>query len=96
MWKSVASNALTLLIVGIFLLGGLVLWGKDQYTGPGPLAEAICVRVQPGARMGSVTNDLEEKGAVTSASIMPCVSPLFALGPYPTMSFNKLVIPTNK
>lgn len=70
MWKSVASNALTLLIVGIFLLGGLVLWGKDQYTGPGPLAEAICVRVQPGARMGSVTNDLEEKGAVTSASIM--------------------------
>lgn len=70
MWKAVASNALTLLIVGIFLLGGLVLWGKDQYTGPGPLTEAICVRVQPGARMTSVSEDLAKRGAVTSAAIM--------------------------
>lgn len=70
MWKGLASNALTLLIVGLFLLGGLFLWGKDQYSGPGPLSEAICVRVQPGARLGSVSKDLEERGAVTSASIL--------------------------
>lgn len=69
MWKAVASNALTLLIVGLFLLGGLVMWGKEQYTGPGPLSEAICLRVEPGSRMGRVADNLAEQGAVTSASI---------------------------
>ncbi|EAQ01257.1 hypothetical protein OB2597_04615 [Pseudooceanicola batsensis HTCC2597] len=70
MWKAVASNALTLLIVVIFLAGGAFLWGKEQYTGPGPLAEAICVRVPSGARLTSVSDDLEEQGAISSAAIL--------------------------
>ncbi len=69
MWKAVASNALTLLIVVIFLAGGVVIWGKSQYTAEGPLAEAVCVRVPSGARMSAVSEDLEEKGAVTSGAI---------------------------
>lgn len=70
MWKAVASNALTLLIVATFLLGGLVIWGKNQYVAEGPLAEAICVRVPSGGRMSAVTRDLEDKGAVTHGAIM--------------------------
>lgn len=70
MWKAVASNALTLLIVVIFLAGGVVIWGQNQYTAEGPLAEAICVRVPSGARMSAVSEDLEEKGAVTSGAIL--------------------------
>jgi UPF0755 protein len=70
MWKAVASNALTMLIVVIFLVGGLVVWGKNQYVAEGPLAEAICVRVPAGGRMSSVSAELEEKGAVTSGAIL--------------------------
>lgn len=70
MWKAVASNALTLMIVVIFLLGGLVIWGKSQYSAEGPLAEAICVRVPSGGRMSAVSRDLEDQGAVSSGAIM--------------------------
>jgi len=30
MWRHIASNAVTLLLVGLFLLGGLILWGRAQ------------------------------------------------------------------
>lgn len=69
MWRSIASNAITLLIVAVFLFGGVVLWGKSQYTNRGPLAEAICVRVAPGSTMRKVSENLEETGAVSSGSL---------------------------
>ncbi|MBR9764651.1 MAG: endolytic transglycosylase MltG [Rhodobacteraceae bacterium] len=69
MWRSVASNALTLLIVLAFLMAGAVIWGKRQYAEPGPLAEAICLRVAPGSNMRRVSGELEERGAVTNSSI---------------------------
>ncbi len=49
MWRAVASNALTLFIVLLAALAALVAWGKHSYTGPGPLAKAICVQVDKGA-----------------------------------------------
>ncbi|MBB06538.1 endolytic transglycosylase MltG [Pseudooceanicola sp.] len=70
MWRSIASNALTMLIVLVFLLGGLVLWGKEQYTAEGPLTEAICLRVPSGGRLSNVSEDLLETGAVSSAGIL--------------------------
>jgi UPF0755 protein len=69
MWRSIASNAITMLIVAVFLLGGLILWGKGQYTAEGPLAEAICVRVAPGSNMRRVSENLVENGAVGNASL---------------------------
>lgn len=69
MWRSIASNAITLLIVAVFLLGGVILWGKGQYTAEGPLAEAICVRVAPGSNMRRVSGQLEEAGAVSNGSL---------------------------
>lgn len=69
MWKAVASNALTLFIVALIALAGLLAWGKRQYEGPGPLAEAICFRVERGASFAAVSRALETQGAVSDARI---------------------------
>ncbi len=69
MWRHIASNAVTFLIVGLFLLGGVVLWGRGQYDAPGPLSQAICLQVERGSNMRAVGDNLAEQGAVRSASI---------------------------
>jgi len=69
MWRSIASNAITLLIVAVFLLGGVILWGQSQYTAEGPLSEAICVKVDRGSNMRRVSGKLEEAGAVSSGAL---------------------------
>ena len=69
MWRHIASNAVTFLMVGLFLLGAVILWGKGQYTAEGPLQEAICLQVERGSTMRKVSRNLEEQGAVTSSSI---------------------------
>ena len=69
MWRAIASNAFTMLIVGMFLFGGVILWGQAQYRAEGPLAEAMCLRVAPGSNMRRVSATLEDRGAIESASI---------------------------
>ena len=49
MWRHIASNAVTFLIVALFLLGGVVLWGRAEYSAQGPLSQAICLQVKPGS-----------------------------------------------
>ncbi|MBP1805519.1 endolytic transglycosylase MltG [Rubellimicrobium aerolatum] len=70
MWRHVAANALTFLTVALFLLAGLVTWGVSQYSAPGPLAQAICLRVAPGANFREVSEDLGQKGAVAHPTIL--------------------------
>jgi UPF0755 protein len=69
MWRSLASNALTLFIVALVVAAGLLAWGRETFQGPGPLAEAICFRVERGASLSSVSRALEEQGAVSDARI---------------------------
>ena len=69
MWRSLASNALTILALALFLLAGAILWGQRQYTAEGPLAEPICLQVDRGANMRDVSEDLASEGAVESAAI---------------------------
>lgn len=69
MWRHIVSNFLTLMVVVVFLLGGVILWGQQQYSATGPLTEAICVRVEPGSTMRRVSTRLEGEGAVTSGAI---------------------------
>lgn len=69
MWRSVASNALTLFIVGLVVLAGVLAWGREQFTGPGPLTEAVCVKVERGASLSAVSRTLEAQGAVSDARI---------------------------
>ncbi len=69
MWRAIASNALTILVVGLFLVGGLILWGQTQYQSEGPLETAICLRVESGSNMTRVSRELEDQGAITNATI---------------------------
>ncbi len=69
MWRHVAANAITFLMVALFLTGGLIMWGKAEYDAPGPLTQAVCVQVQSGSNMRRVSRDLAVQGAVSSASI---------------------------
>ncbi|MCY4336247.1 MAG: endolytic transglycosylase MltG [Litoreibacter sp.] len=70
MWKSIASNFLTVFIVLLVGLGGVIGWGKAQYSSTGPLESAICLRVPVGGKMSAVSRDLQEQGAVSDARIM--------------------------
>ena len=69
MWRAIASNVLTLFVVGLFLLAGVVMWGQTQYETAGPLDQAICLEVPSGASMRTVGNRLEEQGALSSRTI---------------------------
>ncbi len=69
MWRSVASNALTLFIVVFVVLAGLITWGKREYVAPGPLAQTICFKVGKGATMSAVSSALQQQGAVSDARI---------------------------
>ncbi len=69
MWKHIASNFLTLLVLIVFMAGGVILWGQSQYTSAGPLEQSICLRVERGSNMRTVSETLSERGAVSNASI---------------------------
>lgn len=69
MWRSLASNALTLFIVIFLLLAGLITWGQRQYVNPGPLKQAICFKVGKGDTMSAVSAALAQQGAVSDARI---------------------------
>lgn len=67
MWRSIASNALTFLVVALFLFGGVLIWAQREYHAQGPLTAAICLEVPRGTNMRAVSEDLSEQGAVKSA-----------------------------
>jgi len=60
MRKSLAANAL------MFLIIGLVGFGRAQFSAAGPLAEAICVNVERGSNFGKVSEDLAVAGAIST------------------------------
>lgn len=69
MWRHIASNFLTFLVVIVFLMGGVILWGQSQYTAAGPLDEPICLQVPRGSSMRGISRELESRGAITSGTI---------------------------
>ncbi|MFA5580454.1 MAG: endolytic transglycosylase MltG [Paracoccaceae bacterium] len=69
MWRHIASNALSLIILALFVAGGMIVWGRSQYYAQGPLDEAICLRVPAGSTMNGVARDLESRGAIGSATV---------------------------
>lgn len=69
MWKHIAANGLSLLIVLAIALVGTIGWGQRQWQAEGPLAEAIFFEVPRGATLRQVSEALEDAGAVSSATI---------------------------
>ncbi|SDL16502.1 endolytic transglycosylase MltG [Paracoccus chinensis] len=70
MWRAIASNFLTLLIVLLVAVAVAVAWGRNQYNAPGPSAVAQCVEIPQGARLNEVSKQLEAQGVITSPYIL--------------------------
>lgn len=69
MWRNIASNTLTLLILAALAVAGLIAWGQRQFTTPGPLAEAVFFEVPRGASLRQVSQRLAAEGVIRSAPI---------------------------
>lgn len=69
MWKSVAANGMSFLIVLLIGLAGAVAWGQREFRAEGPLAEAAFFEVPRGATLRRVSEDLEAAGIVSSAML---------------------------
>ena len=69
MWRNLASNMLTLMVVALVAVAGVIAWGQSQYVARGPLERAICLQVPQGGSMTRVANNLAEQGAISNATI---------------------------
>lgn len=69
MWKSVAANGMSFLIVVFIALAGAIAWGEREFRAEGPLAAATFFEVPRGASLRRVSEDLQEAGAVSSAML---------------------------
>jgi len=65
MIRHIASNAITFLIVALFLLAGVIAWGGNTYRAEGPLETAICLQVPSGSNFRDVRDDLTAEGAIS-------------------------------
>ena len=70
MWRHLASNALTFLVVLVFLFGGVLLWAQNEYQSAGPLEQPICLQVDRGSNFRRVSEDLADSGAVSSPALL--------------------------
>lgn len=66
-WRNIASNFLTLLIVLLVAAAAAVAWAKHEFSGPGPSEVAQCIQIAPGASLNAVSQQLAAQGAVSSA-----------------------------
>jgi len=69
MWKSVAANGISFLIVALIALAGVIGWGQHQFEAEGPLDQPVFYEVPRGASLSEVSAGLEEAGAITNAMI---------------------------
>ncbi|MDJ0992619.1 MAG: endolytic transglycosylase MltG [Dinoroseobacter sp.] len=69
MWRALASNMLTILIVSFLAVIALVAWGQREFTSSGPLEEPTFFEVPRGASLTRIASNLEEQGIISSAAI---------------------------
>jgi UPF0755 protein len=67
MWRSAASNIISLLVAVLLLAGGMGITAKSFYSSAGPLEAAMCVRIPVGSSFRVISEELEKKGALQSA-----------------------------
>ncbi|NKX46295.1 endolytic transglycosylase MltG [Roseicyclus persicicus] len=67
MWKSVAANGMSFLIIVLIALAGAIAWGQREFRAAGPLEQATFFEVPRGATLRRVSEDLQEAGVVSSA-----------------------------
>jgi UPF0755 protein len=69
MMRHVAANVLTLMVLGLVLLLGVVMWGQKQFREAGPLSEPVVVEVERGAGLVTIARVLEEAGVIEHPSV---------------------------
>ncbi len=69
MVRHFASNAITLLILAMTLVGGIIAWGGSQMDKPGDFSDDVVFEVKPGETLGSVSKRLDEGGLISSEKI---------------------------
>ncbi len=69
MVRHFASNALTMLIFVMTMLGGIIAWGDVQMGKPGEFTEDVVFEVSAGDRLKGVSDRLEETGLISNGII---------------------------
>ena len=69
MWRAIASNALTFLILLFLCVGAVVTWGKGQYTAAGPLSEPTCFRIERGSNFRTLSVQLAKQNIIRYPSL---------------------------
>ena len=69
MWRSIASNFLSLAILILIVGIGVIAWGQRTYVGEGPLAQTVCVQVDEGQRFRPLADELAADGVIANASL---------------------------
>src|SRR5690606_23763306 len=65
----ILNGLLTLLVLGLVIAGGALLYGVSQFYGEGPLKEETDFRVESGSGLNSISSRLEEQGLIGNAMI---------------------------
>jgi UPF0755 protein len=66
---SVLNGLLTLLVVGMVVAGGIVLYGASQFYAAGPVPEERSFLVERGNSLGEVAKRLEDQGLIANRYI---------------------------
>ena len=72
MWKHIAANGLSFLIVAFIAFAGVIGWGQREFTTGGPLEQAIFFEVERGASLRAISERLAEEGTISSAVMCGC------------------------
>ena len=70
----VLNGILTLIVIGLVLVGGVLVYGASQFYGDGPLTEDTTFRVEAGNSLSSAAQRLEEQGLISNAFIFTQVA----------------------
>src|SRR5690606_25024203 len=65
----IANGLLTLLVLGLLVLGGGVLFMAQQFYTPGPAPEETVFVVEKGSSLGTVAERLENQGIIANRLI---------------------------
>ena len=69
MWKHVAANGMSFLIVALIAAAAALGWGQRQWVGDGPLEVAAFFEVEQGDTLARVSERLQAAGAIRSAVV---------------------------
>jgi UPF0755 protein len=65
----ILNGFLTLLVLGLLIAGGVLVYGASQFYGDGPLKEETTFRVESGSGLASTAQRLEEQGVISNRFI---------------------------